>query len=213
MRSAVNINGLYFPFIWILLFLALCLYRQEVWPNQTGPSCTVSPGKWKRWTMRFSTHPAPSSSLRLKTGNGQSWWVKLVWSDPVRRVSLIALILISTTPFSFRVWWCLFWLTTLHILQCWSFNFKSLGGVITVCHEGLSCFIHISKLLCLHYFILLLIKFNSGTVFLVTLVNISKLSVYTFCPWFTWVQVPALLCHVKMYFFATVLKMDKNTLH
>lgn len=55
--------------------LVLVLYRQQVWPNQTGPSYIVSPGKWRRWMTRCSTPPTPSSSPRPRIESGQSWCV------------------------------------------------------------------------------------------------------------------------------------------
>lgn len=58
-----------------LYVLALVCYRQQVWPNQTGPSCIVCQGKWRRWMTRYSTHPAPSSSLRQRIESGPSWSV------------------------------------------------------------------------------------------------------------------------------------------
>lgn len=55
--------------------LALVCHRQQVWPNQTGPSCIVCQGKWRRWMTRYSTHPAPSFSLRQRIESGPSWSV------------------------------------------------------------------------------------------------------------------------------------------
>lgn len=61
-------------------WFALVLYRQQVWPNQTGPFYIVFPGKWRRWMMRCSTHHAPSSSPSRRTESGQSWCVKWLFT-------------------------------------------------------------------------------------------------------------------------------------
>lgn len=61
-------------------WFALVFYRQQVWPNQTGPFYIVFPGKRRRWMMRFSTHHAPSSSPSQRTESGQSWCVNWLFT-------------------------------------------------------------------------------------------------------------------------------------